>query len=1079
MEAGQFEKMYQSLNPEQREAVDTIEGPVMVVAGPGTGKTQVLAMRIGKILRDTQMNPENILCLTFTESGVAAMRERLLKIIGEAGYYVRINTFHSFCNDIIGEHPEIFALGPDWQALGQVEKIEIIREQLDGLDGTSRLKPAGNPYMYVRNIAADIKDLKQEGISPEGLKAILSKVRSFLEATQAGANDFWKLKTNERTAAVTETWLQSLRTAASEAPLPAGMVGVVESMASKYEESLEASDSLREQGKARTALKNAVKKWYERLERQLPKNEDLACVYAEYQARIRQRGRYDYEDMIMMVKEELSRNDKLLAQYQEQYQYLLVDEFQDTNGAQNEVMRLWGSFDEQPNIFVVGDDKQSIFRFQGASLANMLDFYRRYPDAKVISLRNNYRSQARVLEVAQAVIAHNEESLARYIPGVQIQLEPQAGLAIQKCEWDEYRTEAEEDDAVARRIKELLEKGVEPKEIAVLFRNNRDGRGLLKQLRQLNVPARLEAGEDALQETAVKMWLKLLEFLSNPTRDDLLGEIIQYEWWGLDMVDTIGLIRGAYSVRKGLWEFMQNLSQMTEAGVKQADAFRRLQSRLAEWIQRSQTTEISQFLREVLDESGWLKWVVPQADALAIIQKTSRILDEIAGAGRNGQDLGVAGFIRQLRLIAESGEGLRVKQGQMITSAVRLMTAHKAKGLEFQHVFLTRLNNNHWGNIREQNKVPLLPGLVKYDFVMAGDNNEDERRLFYVALTRAKQGLYLSRAVYNASDNQTSPTIFSLEWPTDLVDARPYQETGKDTAQRLALSGLQPSVRPSSRELQAKLHAIVSQQVLSATHLNRYLTCPQEYYQRFIVRVPEVAAVNLALGTAVHAALDFAVKEQRTLAARVGTEEVRQVFKQTLRREIRDEIDYQRMLEFGGDMVTSYWEHYIDDPLLPAVGEWNMGRYGVRVGGVPVTGKIDKVELLDPADVQPDGTWRRGARVRVVDYKTSDPARSYAKTKQDGDYWRQLGFYKILCELSPEFPYKVEEYVLDFIQPSSKDGKYVRKLIQITDHDRVALEQTIQKVWKEIQELKFLTGDETPFCGDCWYCELAGVLGNR
>ncbi len=1059
-----FAEKYAQLNPAQRAAVDAIEGPMMVIAGPGTGKTQVLAMRIGKILQETQMEPENILCLTFTESGVAAMRERLLELIGEAGYYVRINTFHSFCNEIIQEYPEIFALSPNWRALSSFEKIEILRGCLNNLKGTSRLKPNGDPYMLERDIEKDIKDLKQEDISPDLFQEIVVHMEKFVGAVQKDVVRVDKLKPKERTEVVMSEWLQKLRKEAQVAQLPEGMQGVLDNFKDRYEAMSAEAENEKELSKVRTAIKNEVKKWYSRMEQQLDKQRDLARVYADYQTELKRRGRYDFEDMIMMVIKELGQNDQLLSRYQEQYQYMLVDEFQDTNGAQNEIMSLWGSFDDNPNLFVVGDDKQSIFRFQGASLANMLAFYRKYPQAKIVSLENNYRSQPHVLSMAAAIIKQNEESLAKYIPEVKLDLIPKSKWGECKAEWTEYRTEETENEGVAQRIRHLIDEGVKPEEIAVLFRTNKDGRGILKRLQQLNVPVRLEAGEDALEDIAVQKFIQVLEYINNPVRDDWLGEILQYEWWGFDALVMIQAIREAYTNRQGLWEVIQTKTE-----------FQDFVTKLANWKKRSQQTGLIQFWCEVLNESGWLKWVMQKQDGVVVMQKMNRIVEEARQwkESISEDNRGVNNFVRQLSLLREAGEQLKVRQAHMEEQAVRLMTAHKAKGLEFEHVFIIRLNNRHWGNVVEQNKVPLPHGLVRYDFVMAGGNNEDERRLFYVALTRAKQGLYLSRPIFNVSDNQISPSIFCTEWPAELVQGQNGGESEDQTKVRL-LAELQPAKGWKKEEVKSWLKRIASEQVLSATHLNRYLACPQEFYQRFIIRIPEAPTSYLALGTAVHAALDFMVKEKnRDRGERIT--EASQVFQQVLQREIRESIEYERVLAVGQDMLRRYWEHYADEKVLPAASEWNMGRYNVRVEGVPITGKLDKIELLDPSDALADGSWRRGARVRIVDYKTSELSRGLSQAKHGGDYWRQLGFYKLLCESAPQFPYTAEEFVLDFIRPDGKKGNFVRKKVEITGEDMAELKETIKKVWNEIQDLGFMTGEKNSFCGQCRYCRLAGV----
>lgn len=223
VEAG-FEELYQMLNDEQRLAVDAIEGPVMVLAGPGTGKTQVLAMRIGNILRQTDLDPWNILCLTFTESAAVAMRQRLIQLIGEAAYYVRIHTFHSFCNDVIQEHPEHFALAKEWQALSDIERIEMFRKLLDELSGVSDLKPLGSPYMWLADIMSAVQSLKKEDVTPEEFKKLLTQVGQMVKDLEEPLSDFFKLKPKERSEAVCVGLIDKLSAKAETAKYGAAWV---------------------------------------------------------------------------------------------------------------------------------------------------------------------------------------------------------------------------------------------------------------------------------------------------------------------------------------------------------------------------------------------------------------------------------------------------------------------------------------------------------------------------------------------------------------------------------------------------------------------------------------------------------------------------------------------------------------------------------------------------------------------------------------------------------------------------------------------------------------------------------------
>ncbi|MDZ4285004.1 MAG: UvrD-helicase domain-containing protein, partial [Patescibacteria group bacterium] len=332
-----FEKFYRALNPEQRRAVEAIEGPVMVVAGPGTGKTHLLTMRIANILRLTDTPPESILALTFTDSAAHAMRERLLEIIGTAAYRVHISTFHGFCNDVIRRFPGEFARIVGSTPASEADQLRIMENVIaDETLTLEHLRPYGNPFYYVRAALSAIHELKRDSVRPEEARAALER--------------------EERTLA-------------------------------------ESPDRLYESGR----YQGLVRASFRAREKQLARHRELLLLYEGYERSLRAEARFDYEDMVMEAARALERSEDLLLELEERYLYILADEHQDANLAQEKLLTLLSSFPERPNLFVVGDDKQAIFRFQGASAANFASFSERYPDALVIDLRENYRSRQRIL----------------------------------------------------------------------------------------------------------------------------------------------------------------------------------------------------------------------------------------------------------------------------------------------------------------------------------------------------------------------------------------------------------------------------------------------------------------------------------------------------------------------------------------------------------------------------------------------------------------------------------------------------------------------------------------------------------
>ena len=350
-----FEEAYKKLNAKQKEAVDTIYGPVIVIAGPGTGKTQILALRIGNILlKATGAKPDEILALTFTESAVATLRTRLASFIGGAAYRVRIHTFHGFARSILELRPDLFpriALGTP---LSEVRGIALMEQLLDQGEYIKIRNPK-QPHRAARTLVAFMGKLKQEHYTPE---------RYLAELTEA------------------------------------------------YERLLAEPDRIHTIGVHVGKEKGEPLRRRERLEKHI----EVAHLFKAYQEALERESLYDYEDLIAEAVRGLESDEGFRAEVGERSQFVLADEHQDANPAQNRLLELVTDFDGSPNLFIVGDEKQAIYRFQGASLASFFYFKEKYPEAKVISLVENYRSTSKVLAAAHDLIAPTPTSDAAFRP---------------------------------------------------------------------------------------------------------------------------------------------------------------------------------------------------------------------------------------------------------------------------------------------------------------------------------------------------------------------------------------------------------------------------------------------------------------------------------------------------------------------------------------------------------------------------------------------------------------------------------------------------------------------------------------
>ena len=430
-----FQKEYQKLNPEQKLAVDTIEGPVMVIAGAGTGKTQTIALRIANILDKTDTKPSSILCLTYTDVAANNMRNRLLDMIGPDAYKIKICTFHSFCNDIISSNSQYFSFASSsLKAIDDLETIEIIKNIIDHLPNSSPLISWGDRYCYQKSILDGIHLIKRENISTETLLNLIKDEEIFFKEASDLISKLSNVRATKNNYPQINQILDSLE----------NLKDISLNLKSHLQIIRSGNDNL-------SQVKNEIRKFYQDFEKNIPKQFELVKIFDLYQQELQKRSLYDYEDMILFVINAFNENSDLLLNYQEKYQYILVDEYQDTNSSQNKIIDLLGNYYDNPNIFVVGDDDQSIFRFQGASIENIYTFYQKYNPKKIV-LKNNYRSHKLILDSSESVIGHNKNRIANLISDIDKTLIANKNYDPDPINLTVLNSNIEEDFYVAQKI---------------------------------------------------------------------------------------------------------------------------------------------------------------------------------------------------------------------------------------------------------------------------------------------------------------------------------------------------------------------------------------------------------------------------------------------------------------------------------------------------------------------------------------------------------------------------------------------------------------------------------------------------
>ena len=988
----EFDQVYKQLNDAQKKAVDTIEGPVLVLAGPGTGKTQVLTTRIANILKETDTDPSSILALTFTEAATREMRIRLINLIGREGYLVQVTTFHALCADVIAQNPERFSKPAGMQNITDLEKIQIIQEILEQ-GNFALLKPIGDTLFYLPYILSSISDLKREGFTVQKYSQLVSLL--------------------------------------------------------KDEYSLEKDDL------SKTACLEK--------EKLVGKNLDLLDIYEKYQNKLTALGRFDFNDMINWVVEAFEQDKDFLLGYQEKFQYLLVDEYQDTNSAQNRLIFALASFwGENANIFAVGDPNQSIFRFQGASKENVREFEKAFPFHTKIVLDQSYRSTQTILDSAAALLGETA-------------LHANTNLEDEKIKTVEFSSTILEDEFITSDIQEKIKNGAKAKDFAVIVKENKDVDILVNLFKQKNIPYRLEGGTNILATPLVSQFLKILKVTTtlHNTVDDLdLFTVLNFSYFHLNPLSILKISRQAHQERKTLVDSLQ--SDHPELDDDVVSAYLKFVS----WNSKAATHTLPEMFQMILQESGILEHILALQQPIIELNRFGTLFDDVKSQSASFPDLDLFGYVGNLGIMEENN--LKLEEQVLIGNddAVTLTTAHKSKGLEWQTVYIYRFADTHWGNKAKREMIKLPDGIIVYEDTDKEDKNAEERRLFYVALTRAKQALFLTGSTqYDNSAKMIFPAMFLEYLPKENIAKVDTKKLEKNSANILAAL-MSPAAEVTLHDGEAEyLKEIVKDLKLSPTALNTYLRCHYKFKLDNLYRIPRAKAPAMCFGTAVHYVLEMFYRELND--GKLETKEIfLKDFECALQRETMTETDFKDRLAHGKKVLTVYYDHYAKDFTPCLFTEKSFGTSltsQIHLDDIALTGKVDRIEVISPS--LRGSRHRRGTKqshtnnyVRVVDYKTGKSKTRNeieGNTKNsDGDYKRQLTFYQLLAELDKSFQYEVKETQIDFIEPDAQNNFHRENFI-ISAEDVTNLKKVIKTSVSQIRDLDFTRTEDLTKCATC------------
>ena len=1006
-----FQQELDRLNDQQRVAVEQIEGPVLVVAGPGTGKTHILSARIGRILAETDTQPFNILCLTFTDAGAHAMRERLLQFIGPEAHNVHIYTFHSFCNKVIQENLELFGI-QKLEPLSDLERVEFIRKMIETLPLAHPLKRGRRDiYFYEKHLHKLFQMMKKEN---------------------------W-----------TETFLhQKIKKYLAELPKRAAYI---------Y------------QRKAGRYKKGEVKEG--KLQKETEKMERLwsaASLFDDYVRLLQSNRRYDYEDMLLWVIREFGRFEKLLRFYQEQYLYLLVDEYQDTSGAQNKILQQLMTYWENPNVFIVGDDDQSIYEFQGARLKNLVDFHQQYQEhLKVIFLKNNYRSSQAILDIAKVLIDKNKKRISSALK-VDKNIIAQHPLFLKtgvKPAIIAYPNRMQEETALMSAIKKLHQKGILYEEMAVIYARHRQARNLIELLEKKDIPYQTKRKVNILDLPMIENLRFLLEYINLEYKriyngEHLLFQMLHFNFLEIPPADIIKISRHLAGNYEAKWrDTIADEPLLNSLGLAAAARILNFSNLLNQTINNYRNVSLNLLIERLVNRSGLLKHILSQTNQAWGLQVLSTLMNFIRIEADRKPRMRLDGLLEVLGKMDANYLTVGVQKTEQAWAGVNFVTAHSSKGLEYRAVFILDAVKDYWEPGRIAPFQFALPDTITYSG--EEDAMEARRRLFYVAITRAKEYLTISYAQTNNNGKILRRTQFLDEilatYPINIQEKTVSQATLLSAYQTILSERKEPQIEPIQK---AVVDELLVDFKLSISSLNAYLRCPLSFYYEKVLKVPSVTSEAAAYGLAIHHALMVLFEKMKRSENKKypGQKYFLGYFNQEMKRQkgYFTTKEYDRRVALGRANLNRIYTDFLPHWPKSTLVEHPIKNMAFR--GVPLTGVIDKIELTKEM-------------AHIVDYKTGshNPAKlaqpSNAKP-YGGNYWRQLVFYKLLFEANRPNTQKVTSGEIFYVDPDPS-GQLASKKIIISEAEAQLIGDLVVNTYQKILAHDFYEG-----CGEshCTWC---------
>jgi DNA helicase-2/ATP-dependent DNA helicase PcrA len=778
--------------------------------------------------------------------------------------------------------------------------------------------------------------------------------------------------------------------------------------------------------------------------------------------------------MILWVIEKFKELPELLMEYQERYQYILVDEYQDTNGSQNQLLDLLASYWEDPNLFAVGDDDQSIYRFQGANMDNIELFKDKY-QAKVIVLENNYRSSQEILDSATSLIMNNSKRLVNTYGGdfVKNLVESRVQEAPVKIKPSikVYPNITQEEISIAKQIIDFHKSGVQLSEVAVIYRNHKNVSNIVKYLEMKDIPLNIKRRLNVLDTPEILRIINILEYLENEGRyidsaNSQLFEMLHYEYFRLKPRD-IGKVAVHCSRRTDegeddiTWDAtLTSRETLEKLGVSNIDPLMKVYELIQSWISDSKNLTLQVLFGKILTEGNIINTIMNSSDKVWRLQLVNTFFDFIKDESVKKPDMNLFDLLRFIEIM--NANDIRMPFEKIVSNkeGINFITAHSSKGLEFKYVFMIRCESKNWEAKRLPSKIFKFPS----KFVPTSDkgDEEDERRLFFVSMTRAKDYLYLSYPAADDNEKAMEPSRFlaEIEFPEN------YTNSGAEIDQILEykadlMSYIETDVELIDHDL---IDRILENYSMSVTSLTKYLECPLRFYFENILRVPQARNANTGFGKAMHYAMEQIFIQINDHPERYvpPIEKLLEYFLKGMERTRSHYTsqEFENLKVYGQECLRGYYD--VNHMFWNNANHYKL-EYKIdltQFDGIPIKGVIDKLSIFEK-------------HVEVVDYKTGKYVYAVKNMKPPlgeddigGRYWRQIVFYQMLLNADPKMEKPMRKGTMAFLEKDDKDN-FRNVDFEVSDFEIDKVGTQLKDTYQKIQNHEFSVGCQEE---DCKWC---------